>query len=326
MNPCLKCASRTRGRSDSGLQLSMSAETLKRCAMLVPAGTGTSTLQLLLSDALSAVYGAGSPIVNKFAQHNHHLGPLPLYNAGARCFLVPLRDPAMRVETGFRFESVMSSRLIPHIFMYRPQFGMHNLSEFIRLLRHPYEETSIRALRLYHSSLRGYLNLQRNATARAWDRKFPEPDAFLVPVTKYLQAMPEGAAIHFICTERMDEDWMCFRDRFRNELAAAGAMHLLGDAFKPKWKNRRNDTKGRSQYGEADRDFVRHELFPADTQLWRRACRRPTFDGDAPRTVCAEPVHRRDLIAWNIFQDAGNQSQTRFEGLELELGEHHDSA
>jgi hypothetical protein len=68
-----------------------SASSLAECANLAPAGTGTISLSNVLSGR------------SNHSHHDHSRNASQLYFAGARCFIVTLRDPVERLRTAFAF-------------------------------------------------------------------------------------------------------------------------------------------------------------------------------------------------------------------------------
>ena len=67
------------------------------CANLAPAGTGTRTLYKRLAH-LQSLY----KFTPRRAYHDHWRVSSALYRAGARCFVITLRDPAERMKTAWK--------------------------------------------------------------------------------------------------------------------------------------------------------------------------------------------------------------------------------
>lgn len=79
------------------------------CANLAPAGTGTRTLYKRLAK-LQSLY----KLAPRRAYHDHWRVSNALYRAGARCFVITLRDPAERMKTAWAFLEQQSGAYLPY--------------------------------------------------------------------------------------------------------------------------------------------------------------------------------------------------------------------
>ena len=97
---------------------------------------------------------------------------------------------------------------------------------------------------------------------------------FLVSQSHYVQGINcSKAELHFVCTERFDDDWRAFLAEFG--VAPRQSLPRL---------NRHNGThrigslaygaQMRSRLSQEDKDYVRNVLYPWDTALYSWACER----------------------------------------------------
>ena len=93
----------------------MATRSLANCANLAVPASASTTLSLLLTNALHTINATKQRTVwasAGFAHHKHNVLPHHLYERGARCFVVTLRDPAARLETtlAWEWDSVRTAR------------------------------------------------------------------------------------------------------------------------------------------------------------------------------------------------------------------------
>ena len=166
--------------------LSHDASLVQLCGQLSPAGTGSQTL----SNALHALRGSSF--------HSHHI------ISDAPCYFMTLRDPARRLESGFRYEVINHRGGRPRL----SAPGFRSVSHFVDLLRSANKSyDSKRAWRL--------LNLSWNKTSPGDDGSF-----FMRAQVTYIAAA-KTSPIFFLCTDRLTQDMeLLFRNASMNEVTA----------------------------------------------------------------------------------------------------------
>jgi len=180
------------------------AGSIAECANLAVAHTGS----MWLRDEML-------PLSVKYAHHSHQYAIPALYEGGARCFVMTLRDPAARLVSGFNFDY---KRFRPRALIWA-NFGAGSPNEFVARLRrtlnatrcairgggHPRESASpatrrdgvsfsaaeLAVLRRWEVSRRGVGNPVFDASRGPWvdgNRSF-RPDGFysLLPQAHYVK-------------------------------------------------------------------------------------------------------------------------------------------
>ena len=141
------------------------------CEPLSPAGTGTQAVHYALN--LSAtMLGATLPM------HVHHTA-----NLSASCFLMSLRDPAARLESGMRYELLYPNVVRPRLKKFKSVTGL------VQRL----QNANYQAQRL--------LNLSRRKVT-PWD----DGSFFLTEQSFYLDRLPPGANVLFVCEHSLRHD------------------------------------------------------------------------------------------------------------------------
>jgi len=198
------------------------------CEPLFPAGTGTQAVHYALN-ASATELGLPLPV------HKHHTA-----NWSAPCFLMPLRDPAGRLESGVRFELL-------HPTLSRP-----------RLTRFRSAHALVNGLRRADPAATRLLALSRDKTNPGNDGSF-----FLTNQSFYLARLPDAANVLFVCVTTLRRDLaLVTRDPQWDADAPA--------SFRRSAVASENVTL-RSTLRPADAAYVRR-LFADDTALVCRAC------------------------------------------------------
>lgn len=141
------------------------------CEPLLPAGTGTHAVHYALN-ASATELGLPLPV------HQHHTA-----NWSAPCFLMPLRDPAGRLESGVRFELLHPTESRP------------------RLTRFRSAQALVDGLRRADPAATRLLALSRNKTSPSSDGSF-----FLTNQSFYLARLPDAASVLFVCDTTLRRD------------------------------------------------------------------------------------------------------------------------
>lgn len=107
---------------------------------------------------------------------------------------------------------------------------------------------------------------------------YPGPEdgsIFLVSQSHYLQGINcSKAELHFVCTERFDEDWRAFLAKFG--IAAGESPRLNHHNGTHPMGSLAHGAQQRSRLSEEDKAYVRNVLYPWDHALHSWACgRRP---------------------------------------------------
>ena len=290
------------------------APRLADCSNLAVAGTGSRSL----TEAMKAI-GLSQ------AQHKH--GARIASSARRKCYLLTLRDPAKRLESGFRYdlthpETPRSNSLV--------QPSIKSLTDFVAALRNSSYPGHHLAKAMYEQSVidpsKGF---QRMATLPLspfggcpTDNRLHKKcigSHFLVPQLDYLlDADAENMEVHFLCAERLGDDWRSVRRSFGQQ-AEDASMPLynrreeMGQLYinAPSIIVPNNSAayaslvKRRSTLSESDRAFVRECLFPFDTQLHQLACGGGT---SAPVPISSKVKARRLAAVGSGGKDGSESS------------------
>ena len=142
---------------------------LSHCANLAVPASASTTLSLLLERALRAV-NVSPPRTPwgriGYSHHKHMVRPHHLYRAGARCFIVTLRDPADRLATTVAWESDFANRMSSHTEHIYSSGSTRTTSDFVDALMNQTSKYHERSKNLYRTSLPGFFflgNLQKAA-------------------------------------------------------------------------------------------------------------------------------------------------------------------
>ena len=218
-------------------------------ANLAPAGTGTQTV----ADRLTALVPNSS-----LTHHNHFLRAGDLSPAGAAWFVVSVRDPVRRLQSGFRSELWAAAQMHGQASMVwaTPQ---RTLAAFVRALRNVSDPSHNAARLVYSRSVAQpeYKGDQVNAPG----------SNFLTAQVDYLRGIDCAVGLHFLCVdESLDDDWARF-------VRSLGLVPLPGASTHA---NRRsgggNHTTPSTLLDPVDAAFVREQLFPWDAAFHRLAC------------------------------------------------------
>jgi hypothetical protein len=247
------------------------------CRQLQPAGTGSTTLGTLLSIANS------TPSSRSCTAHT--VGAVN----GVGCFLLTLRDPVERLESGCKYEEGLPSRHHIHNAggsILRPQLGVYSLEAAISALNDS-----------KHQAHAYYRELQRVGASITLSKQCPSPhlpphslNNFFIPQVAYFEEPDCGASeLHVFCTESLTEDWNAFLPARwglqlntsavaeREYASRKAAGHLVVSRFHAN----SSDIFRRTSFAKFARrctlthtaaEYVRTKLFRDDTLLHRALC------------------------------------------------------
>jgi hypothetical protein len=264
---------------------------LAECGNLAPAGTGTTSLWTALRNATG----------------QHHFNGIHvnrIRDSAKKCYIMTLRDPATRLESGFRYIDSWNSNGAWSSMGARPKhkpasglFGKlfdkvrgklapralsstfaRNAGEFVAAIRANADSSNeaLKYLSSFESKmdkglLADRLNLlkgggQRGAVAGgaanlgAFVGPTGQAALFLVSQLDYLRGLScANMEVQFVCTEDFDNNWRELLNTFRMP---------VGSKTHQNWRSKQ---RGDSM-SEADREFVRHCLYPWDYQLHELVC------------------------------------------------------
>ena len=241
---------------------------LRECVHLSNPGTGSLTLSTLVHDepALRQYYeserGLDQKGVRHLPMHSHAFGPVEyreimkeLNLPPPKCYIMTVRDPVIRLQSGFRDDVRMKGRLT-RILGVPVRYA--NISMLVSRLR---DKDDFLA-EFYQSSAKAvYENQYRNGYGPI------NGSPFLIPQQRYLRGLDcLTEELRLLCTERLASDWDELLQTFgelRN--ATAEAPH----------KNKRHLPAQMTELSAEDAEFIRRDLFPFDDDLHRFACGPP---------------------------------------------------
>ena len=243
------------------------------CANLAVAHTGSTTLTTLLKP------------YSRLAHHLHQESAGSLRKKGARCFISTLRDPVERLLSAFKFEAT-------HINWAR---SMHLLSRnrhtptpaaFVDSLRYETTQSHNATWRIYGSSQPDALQWGKLGSER-----LEGGSGSLIPQVSYLDdtlralVQHNDSSLHLLCTHRLSTDWAIL-------LAEFG----VGNGTVSTELHRNTGSKSEKlayTLSEEQKEYVRHTLFPQDTELVRAVCGPEAFgDRRAISTDISRGLHQ----------------------------------
>ena len=245
--------------------------TLSKCFNLAVAGAASKSLATRVAR------------YSKLSHHFHHWTHTTVqakhenHSKWPTCIVVSLRDPATRLESAWRFQVAGHGRMRQWLRgqCVTPHKSMDNTRLAFLIMR--YREAQNECLKaMYNSSV---VSPKWGKTGIGGHGDGPlGGDNFMVPQLHYLndlncshEATPE---IHFVCTERFDEDWQKVLRRFGQSEPSSNSSvdHARSDSAHPK-------RMYLSTLSAADRSFVRDQMYPLDTALHSYFCGSSASDG-----------------------------------------------
>ena len=240
---------------------------ISECAQLVPAGTGTASLNAgLRLTGRGAQRDSMSPL-QLAHDHNKQIPSVP----NSHCFIMTLRDPAERLMSGFRHGGW--------------PWPFWNFSIFVGALRSGVKSSPPDPLELTQSSARTLFNTSVSRAMKGDKLHPPRTSFFLIPQIAYLRGLNcSHAEMHVLCTCALKSEWAKLRAAFKDD----------GDANMPRClpdENRRSrffngssachgagcgkvthmaTTKPAEIVDPLDVAFVREHLYPEDA-MWHSA-------------------------------------------------------
>eukprot|EP00310_Coccolithus_braarudii_P018083 CAMPEP_0183337804 /NCGR_PEP_ID=MMETSP0164_2-20130417/5323_1 /TAXON_ID=221442 /ORGANISM="Coccolithus pelagicus ssp braarudi, Strain PLY182g" /LENGTH=335 /DNA_ID=CAMNT_0025507557 /DNA_START=13 /DNA_END=1020 /DNA_ORIENTATION=+ len=271
---------RASGGSSNGVHVG--ASQLDSCTNLAIAGTGSLSLLEALKSA--------SPLhpSDKFRWHHMHdqrIGhvapsatelPRSGKKRGYTCFIMSIRDPAARLESGFRW-SLQGVKLVPfgheldRSFSGEP-YTLRSVSAFVRAFANASDVAHHAVMRSYLSSVAHPYTAK---TRRSYSLGVAWGSQFLVSQLDYLRGFdPSTMSLHILCAERFEADWQQLLRRFG--LSEVPLPHANDRLARVHGKAAHNGTY-EDQFSLIPKlaRFVRNCLYPWDTHLHRALCGAP---------------------------------------------------
>ena len=238
---------------------------LKGCGLLLPAGTGGTSLATGLANLTNTSqfswYIGG--------HHQKHMVTFRQVRLTKRpCALMTVRDPYERLRSGFRYDTAHLHRGTGQRSGLLSNFQKRRtLRELLDAFRNPNAPGHATVMDMYSNSvLHPMCNSNKD---RCVHKRSPEKpmNLFLLSQTAYLFDDDDAAgsvpSIHFLCTNDYAASWRHLLADFGIESSVPAAYALSGRA---------PAAPEALPYDEADARFVRTCLFPWDTYLYQRVC------------------------------------------------------
>ena len=239
-------------------------EGLQACGLLLPAGTGCTSLAISLGNLThrseESWYIGGL--------HQKHLVTFRQVRLTKRpCAMMTVRDPYERLRSGFRYDTAHKYRLHYEglISNHQKRRTLHELLDAFRDASKPGHAT-VRSM-YNHSVLHPKCNSDKDQCVRKQSPAKPQ-NTFLYPQSAYLLDLiddPNASvpSVHFLCTNTYASSWRGLLADFEINSSVPAAHALSG----------RSETSSDAlPYDDADARFVRDCLYPWDTYLNRRVC------------------------------------------------------
>ena len=237
-------------------------EGLKGCGLLLPAGTGCTSLGTSLGNLTNRTeaswYLGGHQQKHLVTFRHVRLTKRP-------CALMTVRDPYERLRSGFRYDIAHLHRSTGQRSGLISNFQKRRtLRELLDAFRNPNATGHATVMDMYnHSVLHPTCN---SFNDRCVQKQTPEEpmNMFLLSQSAYL--LDDGGAfvpsIHFLCTNDYAASWRNLLADFGIDSSVPAAHALSG----------RRPTSDALPYDDADARFVRDCLFPWDAFLHQRVC------------------------------------------------------
>lgn len=277
---------------------------VSQCQALLPPGTGTGTLEMWFTS-----------IAPRWLEHErrcspetvNYWGPDDFRSQPSRdtCFVVSLRDPVERLESGCRFELMRDMRYAHTVVLMgysvgKPTADEPSLGTFVRALRdpahpaHAYATAAAERANLRSISRRHPAILHREELVHG---KVLSP--FLVPQAAWVRGVRCAStdSLHAQCLHACDgaanaleASWHRFLRHFANSSASSGGVEAHGAPLPQNNSVHRRSDGFDSRSGalhpaaslarmrrqchleDEERAYVREELFKEDTQLFQAMC------------------------------------------------------
>jgi len=231
---------------------------LQACGLLLPAGTGCTSLGTGLANLTNRSEGSWYLGGQKHSVTFRHvrLTERP-------CAVMTVRDPYERLRSGFRYDAAHMHQ-VDYATLVSNYQKRRTLHELLDAFRDPSAPGHATARSMYnHSVLHPMCNSDGDQCVRK--RSLEKPmNVFLWSQSAYLldNAGASTPSVHFVCTNTFASSWRGLLSEFGVESSVPAAHALSG----------RRATSSALPYDDADAQFVRTCLFPWDAYLNQRLC------------------------------------------------------
>ena len=288
LGPSLASLNVTHGSSEvsSNITLCVAQNEQKRplqeCALLSPGATGSSSVlgKMIHYMVYARKQNASAPWQQPIQCHslraNGVLGPQGVLNA--ECFIMSVRDPAARFESGFRQDLLAPRGGVGHLRLASASRNTPTATDFIHALRNASHPGHVHVMAMYQTSV-AFPTYMHVGKCR-WGGSLPAGNHFLTSQLDYLRSADCGhTRVHFLCTESLDDDWHALlrtadpTDNYAPDHSQQDASHNHSSVVHA--RNRIHQIGSKlplSQLGPEDARFVRECLYPWDYALHRDMC------------------------------------------------------
>lgn len=250
---------------------------LKACTPLAVAGAGSLTLNLALEKA-----------IGKIQPHDHNLR---MEGQHSSCYILTLRDPASRFESGWRSGQLHQDHGLDSVDFGTVKGGtnpVRSMSDWVMIFQKASHPGFASAMRNYWTSVAHPISFTRGLGIKALGRLGGSD--FLVSQLDFFRGLNcSRMEVHVICLENFDQEWPLLLQRFGNNRTHAPhsnhrsnvsawlsaprtsditklddlTLHKIWDSYNTK-------------LSPDAADFLRNCLYPWDNILYNRICHMPT--------------------------------------------------
>ena len=259
---------------------------IDKCVNLAPSHTGTTSLAMNMKH------------LSNLTHHLHRLNFSHHYARGKRCFIMTLRDPALRLRSAYAFDRQAHSPGL-EVHLLSKERNTTSPSSLVREMRKasqgrlPLRDECVRdkwnradCLVEVHNGSNFYNALWRKPHRESvmdLDRIYGGNQAFVSQIDYLIgiDTLPQSAGpaeaseknlsdveLHIICTRRFSGDWTALLARLR----VADDRHKQLTTYNVHGQRPSNRNASWLSMGADDEAYVRECMFPDDTLLERRLC------------------------------------------------------
>jgi hypothetical protein len=191
----------------------------------------------------------------------------------ANCFIIPLREPVARFQSGWRKAVEEKDNKELADFFHgsadkTKQYTLKTVSEYVKAARDPTHIAHATVMRNYFSSVAHPMSVERGPLGLLGGSNF------LVSQLDHLRGVNcEKHEIHFLCVgEHVEEDWDRLMTTFGLESAFVHEHDRSTEAITKNDAANREDTLRGSTMDPAEAEYFRRCLYPWDVDLFEHIC------------------------------------------------------
>lgn len=233
-------------------------EGLQACGLLLPAGTGGTSLATGLGNLTNR-----SEASWYIGNQKHTVTFRHMRLTKRPCAVMTVRDPYERLRSGFRYDTA-HMRQVDYATLTSNYQKRRTLHELLNAFRDPSAPGHATVRSMYnHSVLHPMCNSVKDQCVRKRTAEKPW-NIFMWSQSAYLldDSNASVPSVHFLCTNAYASSWRGLLADFEIDSSVPPAYALSG----------RKATTSALPYDDADARFVRDCLFPWDTHLYQRVC------------------------------------------------------